>query len=140
MIATLAGLKSGNVKPCPQDESQATLAPLLRREDGLIDFSRSAAEAWNRLRGFQPWPGVFTLFRKKTLHLHAAEPAIPASAIMPGHFSVNGEHLSLGFAHETALEVRELQIEGKKRVSAADFINGYHPRSDEVLGEADESE
>ncbi len=74
MIATLAGLKNGTITPRPQDDAKATLAPILKREDGLIDFSRSAAEAWNRLRGFQPWPGAFTSFRGKMLHIHAAVP------------------------------------------------------------------
>ncbi len=73
MIATLAGLKNGTITPRPQDNSQATLAPILKREDGLIDFSRTAADAWNRLRGFQPWPGAFTNFRGKMLQLHAAQ-------------------------------------------------------------------
>ena len=74
MIATLAGLKSGSITPRPQENAKATLAPILKREDGLIDFSRSAVESWNRLRGFQPWPGAFTGFRGKMLHIHAAVP------------------------------------------------------------------
>src|SRR5664280_2697631 len=72
MIATLAGLKNGTITPRPQDNAKATLAPILKREDGLIDFSHSAVDAWNRLRGFQPWPGAFTSFRGKMLHMHAA--------------------------------------------------------------------
>jgi methionyl-tRNA formyltransferase len=133
MIATLAGLQSGAVTPTPQDDTKATLAPILRREDGLIDFSRTATDAWNRLRGFQPWPGAFTYFRGKTLHIHAAKPA--GSATVPSaYFAVKDERLLLGFAHATALEVLELQPEGKKRMSARDFINGYHPKPDESLG------
>ena len=65
MIATLAGLKNGTITPRPQDDTQATLAPILKREDGLIDFSRTAVEAWNRLRGFQPWPGAFTTLSRQ---------------------------------------------------------------------------
>jgi len=133
MIRTLVGLKQGSIAPHPQDDSQATLAPILQREDGVIDFSRTALEAWNRLRGFQPWPGAFTTFRGKTLNLHAASPAdIAASA--PGRFLVMNDHLLLGFAHNTALEVRELQLEGRKRMSARDFVNGYRPKVDEALG------
>jgi methionyl-tRNA formyltransferase len=132
MISTLAGLRSGTITPRPQDNAQATHAPILKREDGLIDFSRSAVDAWNRLRGFQPWPGAFTTFRGKTLHIHAAVPAVGVAPA--GHFASEGDRLLLGFAHDTALEVRELQIEGKKRMSAQDFVNGYHPPKDEVLG------
>ena len=134
MISTLAGLANGTIVPQPQDNSKATLAPILKREDGLIDFSRTATETWNRLRGFQPWPGAFTTFRGKTLHLHAAVPAPEVAVVKPAHFTVEHDRLLLGFAHGTALEVQELQVEGKKRMSARDFINGYRPRSDEPLG------
>ena len=133
MIATLAGLKNGTVTPRPQDDAKATLAPILKREDGLIDFSRTVTDAWNRLRGFQPWPGAFTTFRGKTLHLHAAVP-ISNVSVAAASFAIENDRLLLGFAHGTALEVRELQVEGKKRMSARDFINGYRPRADETLG------
>lgn len=134
MIATLAGLKNGTITPRPQDDTKATLAPILKREDGLIDFSRSAVDDWNRLRGFQPWPGAFTSFRGKMLHLHAAIPTTEVGIVPTGRFAIENDRLLLGFAHGTALEVRELQVEGKKRMSAHDFINGYRPRSDEILG------
>ena len=136
MIRTLAGLVKGTLQPQPQDDEKATLAPILKKEDGLIDFSRTATEAWNRLRGFQPWPGAFTLFRGKTLQLHIAVPAPEAASVKAGYFAVENGRLLLGFAHCTALEVRELQVQGKKRMSAEDFINGYRPRSDEPLGAA----
>jgi len=134
MITTLAGLKNGTITPRPQDDSQATLAPILTREDGLIDFSRTAIDTWNRLRGFQPWPGAFTYFRGKALHLHAAIPAPEMTLVAPSHFATENSCLLLGFAHGTALEVRELQPEGKKRMNARDFVNGYRPRNDEALG------
>src|SRR5664280_1098729 len=134
MIATLAGLKNGTVTPRRQDDTKATLAPILKREDGLIDFSRSAVDAWNRLRGFQPWPGAFTSFRGKMLHLHAAIPTTEVGIVPTGRFAIENDRLLLGFAHGTALEVQELQVEGKRRMSAHDFINGYRPRSDEILG------
>jgi methionyl-tRNA formyltransferase len=134
MITTLAGLANGTVHPQPQDHSKATLAPILKREDGLIDFSRTATDTWNRLRGFQPWPGAFTIFRGKTLHLHAAMPAPEVALVQAGHFVVEKDRLLLGFAHGSTLEVTEFQMEGKKRMSARDFVNGYRPRSDETLG------
>ncbi|HKD85962.1 MAG TPA: methionyl-tRNA formyltransferase [Terriglobales bacterium] len=133
MIATLAGLKNSTISPRPQDNSQATLAPILKREDGQIDFSRTATDAWNRLRGFQPWPGAFTKFRGRALQIHEAMPA-PQDAAPAAHFAIENDCLLLGFAHETALEVHELQMEGKKRMSARDFINGYRPTGDEPVG------
>ncbi len=134
MISTLAGLQGGMITPRPQNNAQATLAPILKREDGLIDFSRTATDAWNRLRGFQPWPGAFTQFRGKMLHLHSAVPASATAVVAPAHVAVDGDRLLLGFAHGTALEIRELQLEGKKRMSARDFVNGYRARSEETLG------
>jgi methionyl-tRNA formyltransferase len=134
MLCTLAGLVNGTVRPQPQDDAKATLAPILKREDGLIDFSRTAGDALHRLRGFQPWPGAFTSFRGKSLHVHAAAAAPEVALVKPGYFRVEQGRLLLGFAHGSALEVLELQVEGKKRMKAADFINGYRPRSDEALG------
>ena len=135
ILRTLAGLANETLTPQPQDDSKATLAPILTKEDGLIDFSRVAIECWNRLRGFQPWPGVFTKFRGKTLQIHAATPAPEVAVVSAGHFTIERGQLLLGFAHGTALEISELQLEGKKRVSAQDFLNGYRPRPDEAVGE-----
>ena len=134
VITSLAGLSKGTLMPRPQDDTQATLAPILTKEDGLIDFSRTALETWNRLRGFQPWPGAFTRFRSKLLHIHQAVPAAEIAVVAAGHFSVEAERLLLGFAHGSALEVHELQMEGKKRMSRLDFINGYRPRNEEPVG------
>ena len=134
MIRSLAGFANGTITPQPQDHTKATLAPILTKEDGLIDFSRAAVETWNRLRGFQPWPGAFTKFRGKTLQIHAAALAPEVAVARAGHFVVEHGRLLLGFAHGTALDVLELQVEGKKRMSATDFINGYRPHCDEPVG------
>jgi methionyl-tRNA formyltransferase len=134
VITSLAGLAKGTITPRPQDNAQATLAPILTKEDGLIDFSRTAKETWNRLRGFQPWPGAFTTFRGKLLHIHAAVPSPEIAAVAAGHFVIENERLLLGFAHRTPLEVHELQMEGKKRMTARDFVNGYRPKNEEPVG------
>jgi len=135
MISTLAGLKNGTITPRPQDDTLATLAPILKREDGLIDFARTATDVWNRLRGFQPWPGAFTKFRGKMLHIHEATPAPEIAVVAPAHIAIASDRLLLGFANGTALDIHELQVEGKKRMTARDFINGYRPKTDETFGE-----
>jgi len=132
MIETLRGLQTGTVHPRPQDDSRSTLAPLLKKEDGLIKFSRPAVEICNRLRGFQPWPGAFTSFRGKNLHVWAARPA--ATVLPPGDMKVDGDRLLVGCGEGTSVEILELQPEGKKRMSARDFIHGYHPTTGEKLG------
>ena len=135
MVETLRGLEDGNVRPTPQDHSQATLAPILKKEDGRMDFSRPARELFNRMRGFRPWPGAFTTYRTKTLQVHRAEPVQPPSGLTPGTIAVDGAHLLAGCGQGTALDLIEIQIEGKRRMSAPEFINGYHPKAGDRLGE-----
>lgn len=132
LVETLAGLQSGTIQPRKQDDSQATLAPILKKEDGLIDFSRTAHEILNRLRGFQPWPGAYTKFRGKNLQVLKAQPA--AESVPPGEIKVIGDRLLAGACNESSLEILELQLEGKKRTCARDFIHGYRPKESEKLG------
>jgi len=135
MIETLQRLEAGKLTPTPQDHSRATLAPILKKEDGRIDFGRTAQEIHNRLRGFQPWPGAFTSFRGKSLAIISARPLAPGSELVPpGRMRLIESRLLVGAARDTSLEVVELQPEGKKKMSAADFINGYKPKSGEPFG------
>ena len=133
MIETLAGLQAGTITGRPQDHAQATLAPILKKEDGQVDFDRPATEIWNRLRGFQPWPGAFTTFRGKNLHLWDARPT--DADISPAKVKIEGDHLLVGCGSHTALNLLEVQVEGKKRVPARDFVNGYRVHEGERLGE-----
>ena len=119
------------VDPRPQDHARATLAPILKKEDGQIDFQLTAREILNRLRGFQPWPGAYTTFRGKNLHLWAAQTVERAAAA--AEIMVQSGHLFVGCA-AGALELLEVQLEGKKRMPAADFIHGHQPRNGEKLG------
>ena len=139
MIETLRGLESGQVRAIPQDHSRATLAPILKKEDGRMDFSRSARELFNRLRGFQPWPGAFTTFKGKILQVHRAQPAGIGARLTPGQIAVESARLFAGCGQdaglETVLELMEIQLEGKRRMTAAEFINGYRPQSGDHLGE-----
>src|SRR5208337_979965 len=96
MVETLRGLENGQVRPTPQDHSQATLAPILKKEDGRMDFACSAKDLFNRLRGFQPWPGAFTIFKGKTLQVHRAHPSQNAANRMPGQITVEGSRLFVG--------------------------------------------
>ena len=131
-VETLRRLQSSSLAPRPQDNAQATLAPILKKEDGLIDFARSAAEIFNRIRGFQPWPGAYTKFRGKNLQILQAQPA--TEALPPAELRVNSDRLYVGCGNETSLELREIQLEGKKRATARDFIHGYRPQPGEKLG------
>jgi methionyl-tRNA formyltransferase len=132
MVKTLRGLQTGSVHPRPQDNTQATLAPILKKEDGLVDFSRSAAEIYNRIRGFQPWPGAHTKFRGKSLQVIRAHPV--SDAVPPAELRGDSDRLVVGCAHNTSLELLEIQLEGKKRTTAQDFLRGYRPKRGEKLG------
>jgi len=132
MVKTLRELQAGTTEPRKQDNAHASLAPILKKEDGLIDFNRSAAEVINRMRGFQPWPGAYTTFRDKKLQILVA--AVSNESIPPAEVSARGDRLLIGCAKGTSLEVLELQLEGKKRTNAVDFVNGYRPRTGEKLG------
>jgi methionyl-tRNA formyltransferase len=145
MVETLRGIETGQVRPTPQDHAQATLAPILKKEDGRMDFSRSAKDVFNRLRGFQPWPAAFTIFKGKTLQVHRAQPSQHAAPLTPGEIAVEGARLFVGCGKgddkhkdkntDTALELIEIQLEGKRRMTAQEFINGYRPKSGDHLGE-----
>jgi methionyl-tRNA formyltransferase len=141
MVETLRGLENGQVRPIPQDHSKATLAPILKKEDGRMDFARTANDLFNRLRGFQPWPGAFTIFRGKTLQVHRARPAQPAVTLAPGQVAVEEACLLVGCGkdrdkgRDTTLELIEIQLEGKRRMTAQEFINGYRPKPGDHLGQ-----
>jgi methionyl-tRNA formyltransferase len=130
VVKTLAGLADGSIKPQPQNHAGATLAPILDREDGRMDFvARTATELKNRWRGFQPWPGAFTALDGKKLIVHrmgvvdASIFAVSASA-QPGQIHVEGQRLFVACAQDTWLELIEVQLEGKKRLATAEFLRG----------------
>jgi methionyl-tRNA formyltransferase len=135
MAETLSKLEKGQIVPQPQDHTKATLAPMLNKEDGRIEFRRTASDIFNRLRGFQPWPGAYTSFKGKTLHVHKAQPAEGATHGRPGEIAIDRVRLIAGCGQSTALELLEVQLEGKRRMLAREFINGYRPQSGDRLGQ-----
>lgn len=137
MVGTLAGLAAGEIQPEPQNNSFATFAPLLDREDGRMDFAaRAAIQLKNRWRGFQPWPGAFTELEGKKLIVHRLEVANTASLPMaePGQLRVEDRRIFVACAEDTWLELLELQLEGKKRLQAAEFLRGNRLESGTKLG------
>jgi methionyl-tRNA formyltransferase len=142
MVETLRGFDDGTMRAIPQDHSLATLAPILKKEDGRMDFSRSARDLFNRLRGFQPWPGAFTIFNGKVLQVHRAAPARRPEELAPGQLAIEEAHLFVCCGRDnedqgadTVLELLEIQIEGKRRMTAPEFINGYRLKSGDHLGQ-----
>jgi len=140
MMESLAGLANGTITPMLQGEVGATFAPLLKREDGRMDFAaRTAKELYNRWRGFQPWPGAFTNLEGKKLLVHRM--AIARSSFAaglgfaePGWILVEDGRLLAACAGNTWLEFLEVQLEGKKRLHAAEFLRGNPLPADARLG------
>jgi methionyl-tRNA formyltransferase len=135
MVKTLCELAAGTIYAEKQDHGMATLAPILQREDGWIDFSRPAKEIYDRWRGFQPWPGAHTMLRGKKLIAHrmklVSKPVVHCEG---GELVVDGDCLRVGCGDGAVVELVEVQMEGKKRMGAAEFLRGYQVRSGERLG------
>jgi methionyl-tRNA formyltransferase len=131
MVETLTAMQQGTLTATPQDNALATLAPILQREDGHMDCARTAKVLYDRWRGFQPWPGAYGTLRGKKFTVHrmcvVAEGTVPA--LPPGTLLSRGNRLLLACGRATWLELLEVQLEGKKKVAAADFLHGHtlHP-------------
>ena len=145
MVETLRGLASGTIVPRPQNHEHASSAPMLKKKDGLIDWSRTAQEIFNRIRGFVPWPGAYSTFRGQTCHIwgepvsedladqipHPTQGAIPGSLLLLPRNTV-----VIGCGGATYLRLLSVKLEGRKQVSAAEFLNGAHLLTYEHFGES----
>ena len=124
------------LKPREQNEEEASLAPIMKKEDGHISWMLHARDISNRARGFQPFPTAFTFFRGKKLTLWKTSIAdTPHTTAHPGEvIEATGDRLMIYCGGDSILQVHELQLEGKRRVSARDFINGVRPSVGEIVG------
>ena len=129
LVRTLAELQS--IVPEAQNNAQATLAPILKREDGHIDWRMTPREILNRARGFQPWPGAYGFLRGQRFHVWRG--AIAELELAPRELLAEGKRLFAGCGGG-AIELLEVQLEGKKRMAASAFLNGFSIAPGEVLG------
>ena len=131
---TLARLDE--ITPQAQDDARATFAPILKKEDGLIDWSMEARQIECRIRGLQPWPNAYTSFRSRGLTIWEAESLLSvAPEVEPGAVAVaQRDELVVQCGNSTALRVLEVQPEARKRLAARDFINGMHVKVGERFG------
>jgi methionyl-tRNA formyltransferase len=128
LVRTLAELTA--IVPEAQDSSQATLAPILKREDGHLDWGMTASDILNRVRGFVPWPGCYGFFRGHRFHVWKAAGA--SMDLLPGELASTGRRLFAG-ASGGSIELLEVQLEGKKRMAGAAFLNGNAIEAGELL-------
>lgn len=135
MLETLRKLDRGELTPTPQEHAQATLAPMLKKEDGRINWLLTAQQIYNRIRGLDPWPGAFTAFRGQLCHLWGRPTeAAAGKAEAPGSLLVSDGELYVACGQDTRLRLEAVQLEGRKRVSARDFANGAHLEPGERFG------
>ena len=143
MVETLRGLASGTLVPRAQDNALASMAPMLKKEDGRINWSLPAAEIFNRIRGFAPWPGAYTSFRGQTCHILGEpasndlgeEEARQGTASKPGFLLLQRNKTMVRCGGTTYLRLLSVKLEGRKHVSAAEFANGAHLYPGEHFGE-----
>jgi methionyl-tRNA formyltransferase len=134
IVETLRKLERGEISPAPQDHTQATHAPPLKKEDGKIDWSQAAQQIYNRIRGLDPWPGAFTSFRGQLCHIWGQPREGAASSDPPATISASGSDLSVTCGGGSSLRIEAVQLEGRKRVTAREFLNGARLASGERFG------
>jgi methionyl-tRNA formyltransferase len=137
MVETLRGLQSGKLNSRQQDHSAATHAPILKREDGRIDWTRPAQEIYNRMRGFEPWPGTYTEFRRRGCHVWGRPVSKEVSSEAPGTLVLERGKVLVTCGAATLMELTHVKLEGRRRISAAEFGNGARLQVGERLGKTE---
>jgi methionyl-tRNA formyltransferase len=143
MVETLRGLAAGAIAAKPQEHAEASYAPMLKKEDGRIDWKRSANEIYNRMRGFAPWPGAYTTFRGQTCHVWGepvskeGEVRLPSGTDggVPGTLVGGKNELFICCGDATVLCLRLVKLEGRKPIQATDFANGARLKNGERFGD-----
>jgi len=144
LAETLRGIASGTIQPQPQDHDAATYAPMLKKEDGRIDWNRPAREIYNRIRGFTPWPGAYTTFRGQLCHIWGhlwGEPVSNSlveriSAGPPGALAHADAEILVACGDTTVLRLTSVKLEGRKQISASEFARGARLTSGERFGQS----
>jgi methionyl-tRNA formyltransferase len=132
LVETLLRIEDGTIVPQPQDSARASLAPVLKKGDGRINWTSPAPEIHNRIRGFLPWPGCYSRFRGRQFQIWRARAGGEAKGA-PGSLDAGRGRLFVACGANTSLELLEVQMEGRKRMTAADFLNGYQVSDNDLL-------
>jgi len=126
IVDSLLRLDRGEISLQPQDSSRASYAPILKKEDGRINWTRSAERIYNRMRGFAPWPGAYSTFRGQTCHLWGRPEKIEAAekSVATGEIISSAKDVFVVCRTGTYLRLEYVQLEGRKRITAREFANG----------------
>ena len=134
LVTALDEIERGNVHPIRQNEEEATYARMLQKQSGYLRFDRSAEQIVRMIRGLDPWPGTYTFYEGKTLKIWKAEALAQKSELTPGTVVRTEKDAILVNTADGLLRIRELQLEGKKRMGAGDFLRGCKIQAGEKLG------
>jgi methionyl-tRNA formyltransferase len=134
MGETLRGLARGELAGRTQNHDAATMAPMLKREDGRIEWGRTAMQIYNRMRGFAPWPGAYTEFRGQAWHLRGNPTEGAAVAGEPGTVLVEKDGVRVICGGGSQLEITNVKQEGRKEISAGEFVRGARVKNAERFG------
>lgn len=125
LVDTVTQLKAGTLTPKKQDDGQATLAPLLKKEDGLIDWTMNATALANRVRGLSPWPGAYSFFGEERWNIWKAVSNGGAVTNKPGTIVAVNKHAIMVATGDGLLDIREIQTANSKRMSVGQFLAGH---------------
>jgi len=134
LVETLTGLEAGSIVPVPQDSASSSHAPILKKEDGLVDWQMPAERIHCRVRGFFPWPGCYSTFRNQRLHVWKARVSGESAGQAPGVIYGRNSRLFASCGEGSELELLEVQVEGRKRMDGSAFLNGHRLLQYEGLG------
>ncbi len=137
LVETIAELKAGTLMPKKQDEGQATMAPLLKKEDGLIYWTMSAASLANRVRGLSPWPGAYTFLGEERWNVWRVVPSKSLVPDKPGTIVAVDKQSILVATGEGLLDVQEIQTANSKRMPVSQFLTGHKVTTGMQLGSRD---
>jgi len=139
LAETLSDLDT--LEPRKQDDNLASFAPILKKEDGIIDWNLPAGAIADKVRGFQPFPTAFTYYQGMRLTIWTAEQSIldgPERGLAGQIITAKGSDLIVSCGDNSALLISDLQLEGRRRLATRDFLNGINIREGEILGSKDE--
>ncbi len=136
LAESLRGLAAGTIHPRPQNHAEATSAPILKKEDGRIDWNLPASETFNRMRGFAPWPGAYSTFRGQTCQVWGEPVSKESTEAVPGTLLDAKEELKIACGRATVLRVLAVKLEGRKKISASEFANGARLKAGERFGDS----
>ena len=134
LVDTIAQLKAGTLMPRKQDDGQATMAPLLKKEDGLIDWTMNAISLANRVRGLSPWPGAYTFFGEERWNIWKAVSTRGATTEKPGTVVTVNKQAIVVATGDGLFEIHEIQTANSKRMSVAQFLAGHRVTTGKQLG------